>query len=267
MSSSAAAGGFEHDSFGGERLRRLFVELDTELAAESLSGPCRIVILGGAAIALRVPGRVTGDVDVVSEGLPPALRRAAERVASRHNLRPDWINDAAKLKTVSISADSEPVFEGARLIVESASPRYILAMKLVSARPVDKPDCVALVRELGINDIDALLDLIESAVPWGPHRTVTTRYFAEEVLTEAIEGRDERSGLWQRMRDRLRQRRRARSNSRFATESNGPSSPTIIPRIDPIDTGLCPKRVRSNGRPCILKRGHKGRCRSRTGRR
>lgn len=123
-----------------------------------------------------MPNRVTGDVDVVSEGLPPALRRAAERVASRHNLRPDWLNDAAKLKTVAISADSEPVFEGARLIVESASPRYILAMKLVSARPVDKPDCVALVRELGIDTIDALLDLIEAAVPWGSHRTVTTRF-------------------------------------------------------------------------------------------
>ena len=50
------------------------------------------MIAGGAAIALRVPSRVTGDVDVVSEGMPAAVRRAAERVASRHGLRPDWIN-------------------------------------------------------------------------------------------------------------------------------------------------------------------------------
>ena len=47
---------------------------------------------------------------------------------SRHGLRPDWINDAAKLKTVAVAADPEPVFEGARLVVESAGPRYILAM-------------------------------------------------------------------------------------------------------------------------------------------
>ncbi|MCE2511231.1 MAG: hypothetical protein J4F50_01485 [Acidimicrobiia bacterium] len=41
--------------------------------------PDRIVIAGGAAIALRVPSRVTGDVDVVSEGMPAVVRRAAKR--------------------------------------------------------------------------------------------------------------------------------------------------------------------------------------------
>ncbi len=257
MSSSAAAGGFEHDSFGGERLWRLFVELDAELAAENLSSPCRIVIVGGAAIALRVPGRVTGDVDVVSEGLPPALRLAAERVASRHNLRPDWINDAAKMKTVSISADSEPVFEGARLIVESASPRYILAMKLVSARPVDKPDCVALVKELGIDTTDALLDLIEAAVPWGPRRTVTTRYFAEEVLAEAIEGEaKQRSGLWRRMRDRWK---------RTTSSSDGPDGgrgARTQPLLEPEVHHTCGKWMPRAKKRCVLPRGHTGQCRS-----
>ena len=121
--------------------------------------------------------------------MPPAVRRAAERVASRHGLRPDWINDAAKLKTVAVAADPEPVFEGARLVVQSAGPRYILAMKLVSARPVDKADCVALVKELGIDHVDALLGLIEEAVPWKPNRTVTMRYFAEEVVEEATRSR------------------------------------------------------------------------------
>ena len=179
----------EYVGFSAEQLPALFSELDTELASENLDTPCRIVIAGGAAIALRVPSRVTGDVDVVSEGMPAALRRAAERVASRHGLRPDWINDAAKLKTVAVAADPEPVFEGARLVVESASPRYILAMKLVSARPVDKADCVALVKELGIDHVDALLGLIEEAVPWKPNRTVTMRYFAEEVVEEATRSR------------------------------------------------------------------------------
>ena len=179
----------EYVGFTAEQLPVLLSELDTELASENLDTPCRIVIAGGAAIALRVPSRVTGDVDVVSEGMPAALRRAAERVASRHGLRPDWINDAAKLKTVAVAADPEPVFEGARLVVESASPRYILAMKLVSARPVDKADCVALVRELGIDHVDALLGLIEEAVPWKPNRTVTMRYFAEEVVEEATRSR------------------------------------------------------------------------------
>ena len=179
----------EYVGFTAVQLPALLSELDAELASENLDTPCRIVIAGGAAIALRVPSRVTGDVDVVSEGMPAAVRRAAERVASRHGLRPDWINDAAKLKTVAVATDPEPVFEGARLVVESASPRYILAMKLVSARPVDKADCVALVKELGIDHVDALLGLIEEAVPWKPNRTVTMRYFAEEVVEEAARSR------------------------------------------------------------------------------
>ena len=137
---------FECVGFTADQLPALLSELDAEFASEILDTPGRIVIAGGAAIALRVPSRVTGDVDVVSEGMPAAVRRAAERVASRHGLRPDWINDAAKLKTVAVAADPEPVFEGARLVVESAGPRCILAMKLVSARPVDKADCVASVR-------------------------------------------------------------------------------------------------------------------------
>ena len=183
---------FEHVGFSAEQLPALFRELDAELASEILDTPCRIVIAGGAAIALRVPSRVTGDVDVVSDGMPAAVRRAAERVASRHGLRPDWINDAAKLKTVAVAADPEPVFEGARLVVESAGPRYLLAMKLVSARPVDKADCVALVKELGIDHVDELLGLIEEAVPWKPNRTVTMRYFAEEVVEEATRSHSRR---------------------------------------------------------------------------
>ena len=175
----------EYVGFTADQLSALLSELDAELASESLDTPCRIVIAGGAAIALRVPSRVTGDVDVVSEGMPAAVRRAAERVASRHGLRPDWINDAAKLKTVAVAADPEPVFEGSRLVVESAGPRYLPAMKLVSARPVDKADCVVLVKELGIDHVDELLGLIEEAVPWKPNRTVTMRYFAEEVIEEA----------------------------------------------------------------------------------
>lgn len=170
--------------FNGQELRGLFAELDRELAVEGLDGRCRIVIVGGAAVALRVPGRVTLDVDVVSEGMPMGLRRAAAKVAARHGLREDWVNDGAKAKTVSVPANPEVVFEGTCLVVETASPKYILAMKLTTARPVDHADCVMLAQRLGIDTSDGLLDLIEEALPQALRRTARMQYFAEQVAEE-----------------------------------------------------------------------------------
>ena len=184
---SHGAQGDDFATFDGRDLRSLFSEIDAELSAGGSKTVYRVVIVGGAAVALVVPGRLTGDVDVVSEGMPDELRRAAASVAARHNLRPDWINDAAKAKTVAIAAEPEPVFEGRSLIVESASLRYILAMKLTSARPIDHDDCVALVRELRIHQVDELMDLIEGALPWMSRRTVTMRYFAESVIKATSE--------------------------------------------------------------------------------
>lgn len=178
--------GFEHASFDGEQLMELLTELDAELGSRSAgSVPYRIAIAGGAAMALRLSDRLTGDVDVVSEGMHPDVRRAAETVASRHDLRPDWINDAAKLKTVSVDADLEPIFEGANLVVESVGARYLLAMKLASARVVDKADCVALAKELGIQSLEELLDVVDAALPNQRHRTVKMQYFAQEVIDAA----------------------------------------------------------------------------------
>ena len=175
--------GFGHASFDGEQLMALLAELDAELGSHDAgSVPYRIAIAGGAAMALRLSDRLTGDVDVVSEGMHPDVRRAAATVASRHDLRPDWINDAAKLKTVSVDADLEPVYAGDNLVVESVGARYLLAMKLASARVVDKADCVALATELGMQSLEELLDVVEAALPNHRHRTVKMRYFAQEVI-------------------------------------------------------------------------------------
>ena len=40
-------------------------------------------------MALRLSDRLTGDVDVVSEGMHLDVRRAVETVAPRHDLRPE----------------------------------------------------------------------------------------------------------------------------------------------------------------------------------
>ena len=240
----------EFSSFSGANLRELFVEVDRELEADDFDAPCRIVIVGGAMIALRDSARVTGDVDVVSDGMPQSLRRAVELVAARHNLRPDWINDGAKMKTVALDARPQPVFEGSCLIVESASPRYVLAMKLVSARPLDEPDCVLLAQELGVSSVDELLDLVEEAVPWSGTLSVTTQYFAQSVFEKATAETDtsKRRGLLERFRSRQQR------TTTIPTPVRGPQQPA---------TGrICGSVVKSTRRRCLLPVGHKGRCRS-----
>ena len=65
--------------------------------------------------------------------MTPQLRAAVKEVSQRHRgLRPDWLNDGAKLKRVNVALEPERIFTGRRLIVDSAGDRYVLAMKLVS---------------------------------------------------------------------------------------------------------------------------------------
>ena len=70
-------------------------------------------------------------------------------------------------------------------MVESVGAGYLLAMKLASARVVDKADCVALAKELGMESLEELLDVVEAALPNQQHRTVRMRYFAQEVIDAA----------------------------------------------------------------------------------
>jgi len=98
-----------------------------------------------------VPGRVTDDVDVVSEDLPEVFRDAAERVGRRHGLRSDWVNDAAKGGMPRRPADLEPVYRGARLDVYRTSYSYLLATKLHASRAVDLEDAVPLAASTSVS--------------------------------------------------------------------------------------------------------------------
>ncbi len=117
------------------------------------------------------------------------MRAAAKEVSQRHRgLRPDWLNDGAKLKRVNVALEPERIFTGRRLIVDSAGDRYVLAMKLVSHRQVDEADCEILIRALGIRSPAELLDLIEQAIP-AQHRSPAAAHFAADRLDNAYRSR------------------------------------------------------------------------------
>lgn len=148
-----------------KRIADLFLAVDAELCALT-DRHHDVMIAGGAAVALLWDEhRITNDVDVVSEGMKPQLRTAIHRVARDHGLEHDWFNDAAKLKAPHLAGDPILVFDGARLRVYAAPARYVLVMKLVSARQIDQGDIPALLRASKIESREEMYRLVEDAYP------------------------------------------------------------------------------------------------------
>lgn len=171
------------DLLTSDRIRSLLEALGDELERTGESG--ELFVVGGAAIALGYGGREsTRDIDAVFEP-KAAIRDAAARVAERESLQPDWLNDAMKGFLHGDDADQRVVLEHAALRVSVASPRYLLAMKLLSARVERDSDDIARLLDLaGITDVGEALDLVEAA--YGPERvTVKTRLLVESLLGHA----------------------------------------------------------------------------------
>lgn len=65
---------------------------------DSLTSPCEIVLVGGAAMILHFgANRATRDIDmVVLRGDVAELRQAIRKVALVRNWPEDWMNDGAK---------------------------------------------------------------------------------------------------------------------------------------------------------------------------
>jgi len=172
--------------FDNRELLVYLSEVDAELPAPDDGEPVEIAVIGGAAIGFVVPGRVTDDVDVISEGMPERLRAAAASVAARHALRPDWINDAAKVGLPHLDANIEPVYSGERLIVYRADSKYLPATKLHAGRPQDLDDAVPLAVAAGITTSDEMHDLVVEAFP-APLLTPRLQYTIEVVAEKVAE--------------------------------------------------------------------------------
>lgn len=138
--------------------------LDSELGAAGVRG--EVFVVGGAAMALAYDARrATVDVDAI---FVPAgeVRDAAARVAERLELEPDWLNDGAKKFMPGSDPERIGVFEGDHLSVAAASPRYLLAMKLLASRIERDQDDIRFLYDLcGFSTATEGLDLVESTYP------------------------------------------------------------------------------------------------------
>jgi len=167
-------------------VRTLFQELSDRLAQTGTHA--QLFVVGGAAMALAYePGRLTRDVDALF--IPaPEVRQAAEAIGAEHGLEPDWLQPVlGAAKGFLPGQDEHPatVFESESLLVQVASPEYLLAMKLHASRDErDLDDAATLFVRLGYTTAEKGIALLTDTYPVGlllPRH----RYIVQDVAERA----------------------------------------------------------------------------------
>lgn len=163
-----------------EKIIELFERLNELLRERGEMG--EIGIVGGAVMCLVYNTRVaTKDVDGVFE---PAsvMRELAKRIADIEAIPPDWLNDSAKGFIVPGFAKQE-VLALSNLRVWAPEPRYMLAMKCISARwdTSDRDDVWFLIKFLDLKKKEDVFEILESYYP-NNRIPPKTQFLIEEML-------------------------------------------------------------------------------------
>jgi hypothetical protein len=161
-------------------MRELLAELDQEL--QRLGEAAMIFIVGGAAMALAYnTERASADIDATFEPRDVVLDAAAV-VARRLGLDRNWLSEGVR-DFMPPMPDDHPRGEriGRALVIEVASPEYVLAMKSMTTRQSagDLADAVHLCRMLGVSDEAGLEAIVRR---YFPGRT----FIAQELFFERI---------------------------------------------------------------------------------
>jgi hypothetical protein len=166
--------------FSRPEILKALQALSDELSARGVRG--QIFIVGGAAMALAYSTRrVTKDIDAVFEP-KSSIYEAAAKVAENLGLPEDWLNDAAKGFMPGGDGEARPVPDIQGIEITTASPRYLLAMKLMAMRfGEDDEDIELLIRECGLHTAEQAIELLEHMYPTREPQ-LKTRLFLEEFF-------------------------------------------------------------------------------------
>jgi hypothetical protein len=162
-----------------EEIVEALTALGARLSEREVEG--EVYVVGGAAIAIAFDARrATRDVDAVFEP-KQAIYAAADEVGSELGLPPGWLNDGVKGFVAGPDADAATMLEVPGLRVLVASPRILLAMKVLAHRVGEDDDDVRLLaRELGLADAEAVLGIAEEV--YGDRLDAAARFFVEELF-------------------------------------------------------------------------------------
>ena len=164
-----------------QEITQYLTELNDELRLMDIKG--EVSLYGGAVMCLVYNARAaTKDVDAI---FAPAseIRIAAERVAHRHDLPSEWLNDG--VKGYLVDHKSNIFIDLPHLKVFVPEPDYLLAMKALSARAEswDASDVMYLVNLLGLKSPEEVLNLVEKYYPRNQIKPVT-QYFIEALFEQ-----------------------------------------------------------------------------------
>jgi len=138
-------------------------------------------LVGGAAIALAYDARrSTRDIDAVFEP-KMAIYEAADEVARRLGLPVTWLNDAVKSFLAGDDPAASPVLDVPGLRCLAASPRMLLALKVLAHRVgEDEDDVRLLAKRLELRTADEVLAVATEV--FGDRLDVAARFFVEEIF-------------------------------------------------------------------------------------
>src|SRR6185312_7278028 len=105
-----------------------------------------IYIVGGAAIAMDYDSRrLTVDVDAFFAPRDAVLEEA-EKLAEEYGVSADWLNDKAKMAQVHGDDDgiAQDELSSGGVVVRTASPHHLIAMKLAAERDRDIADIATI---------------------------------------------------------------------------------------------------------------------------
>jgi hypothetical protein len=161
-----------------EEIVALLTALGATLRDRGVDG--EMYVVGGAAIALAYDARRSTRIDAVFEP-KLAVYEAAAEVAERFGLPAGWLNDAVKGFLAGDDPEAAPVLDVPGLRCLAASPRMLLALKVLAHRVgEDEGDVMLLAAALGLRTAGETLDVAEDV--FGDRLEPAARFFVEELF-------------------------------------------------------------------------------------
>ena len=164
-------------------LRELLQELGDRLGRRGVRA--NIYVVGGAAMALQFDDRrATRDIDsVVISGHGP-LMDEVRAMARLYDLPGTWLNEQASMYVSGVrDAARSVIFEHPNLSVAAASPKHLLAMKVMAARASDVPDLRTLLGILQVCSLAEVLRIVSQVFPGTPVSD-RARLILEDLIDE-----------------------------------------------------------------------------------